>query len=185
MKVGRGLGRPVEQAAEALEADAVGAHPGGHGRLNGQVVGPADDLGDVLGPALEGFRGDAPAGQLLPQAEQVPLAHGLVVGQERNARDARHALDLDARAAADADVDVLAGGPDAGPHPPGAADDAAEDLGHFGHLLGGAHVGSRDRLDERHAQPVGEIGPAVADIADFAAGIFLQAELDDLDLAVL
>ena len=66
VEIGAGLGLPVQKPPEAVEADAVGAHPGRHGRLDRQVVGPADDLGDVLGADLERFRGDPPARQFLP-----------------------------------------------------------------------------------------------------------------------
>jgi hypothetical protein len=79
----------------------------------------------------------------------------------------------------DADVDVLAGGAHPGPDPARAPDEPAADLGHFGHLVGRAHVGTGDGLDERHAQAVGDVGPQVADVADLAAGVLLEAELDD------
>ncbi|MBP1770479.1 MAG: hypothetical protein H6P96_1097 [Candidatus Aminicenantes bacterium] len=115
------------------------------------------------------------------------------VGQARRSRKPRrttavaagHALDLDPRAAADADVDVLAGGAHAGPHVTGAADEPAQDLGHLGDLLRRPHVGTGDGLDEGHAQAVGQVGPAVADIADLAAGVLLESELDDRDSTVV
>ncbi len=50
---------------------------------------------------------------------------------------------------------------------------------------GRAHVGAGHGLDERHAQAVGQVDAAVADVADLAAGVLLEAELDDGDAAVL
>ena len=135
--------------------------------------------------AAKRLRDDAAAGQLILQAEEVPLAHGLVVGEARDPRDPGHALDLDARPALDADVDVLPGGPDPGPHPPRAPDETPEDLGDVGDLLRRPHVRAGDRLDERHAQPVREVNAAVADVADLAAGVLLEAELDDPDVPSL
>ena len=86
---------------------------------------------------------------------------------------------------ADADVDVLAGGADAGAHLAGAARQEADVVGRFGRLVGGEHVGIGHRLDQRHAQAVGGVDPRVADIGHFAAGILLDAQLDDPDLLPL
>ena len=140
-----GLRLPAQEVAEAAQDDRAGDRAGAEGVADGLVAGLAEDPGDVLGPGLEGLGRDAAAAELLAQAEQVPLPHRLVVGQERDAGDARHALDLDAGAAADADVDVLAGGAHAGPDLPGAADEAAEDLGDLGDLLRACACRGRSR----------------------------------------
>ncbi len=79
------LGRPGQQVAEAAQDDGRGDAAGGEGVADGQVARVVEDAGDVLCPGLEGLRGDAAAEELLAQPEQVPLAHGLVVGQERDA----------------------------------------------------------------------------------------------------
>ena len=82
----------------------------------------------------------------------------------------------------DADVDVLAGGADAGAHLAGAARQEADVVGGLGRLVGGQHVGVGHGLDQRHAQAVGGIDARVADVGDLAAGVLLDAQLDDADL---
>ncbi len=54
-------------------------------------------------------------------------------------------------------------------------------LGSFSSLPGGKHVRIGDRFDQGHTQAVGEIGPGVAMIADFAATVFFDGKLYHAD----
>lgn len=49
----------------------------------------------------------------------------------------------------------------------------------LGRLAGGEHVGIGDHLHQRHAQAVGGVDAHVPGVGDLAAGILLDAELDD------
>ncbi len=68
---------------------------------------------------------------------------------------------------------------------PVAPDEPAQDLADLGRFLGGPHVRGRYGLDKGHAEPVREIDAPVADIADLAAGVLLQPQLNDPDVAPL
>ena len=87
---------------------------------------------------------DPPAAELVPELKQVGLPEGLEVGEARNIGNPVDALDFHPRAALDADVHVLAGAADPGPHLSRSPGQLPQDLGHLGDLPGGAHVGVGD-----------------------------------------
>ncbi len=90
-----------------------------------------------------------------------------------------HALDLDATAAGDRDVDVLA----RSTRPAAHASDGARGSRHQTRtgldFPRRSQVGLGDDLGERHPEPVGAKRDAVADVRDLAAGILLQRQLSN------
>ena len=73
--------------------------------------------------------------------------------------------------------------PDAHPHVAGRAADAADEQDRLLDLVGRAQVRAGHGLDQRHAQPVGAPDDQVARSRDLAAGVLLDADLGDRELA--
>ncbi len=76
-----------------------------------------------------------------------------------------------------ADVDIFAGGADAGAYLSRAPVEEPYVLGSLGQLIGGEAVGVGHRLYQRHAQPVSLVYTLVAYVRHLAAGVLLEAQL--------
>jgi hypothetical protein len=106
------------------------------------------------------------------------------VDQQRQVLVVVHPLDLHAAAAGNRNIHVLSRRPGAAPHlsrgPRNRSQQPATGL----QLPRREQVGLGDHLGERHPQPVGLERDAVADVGHLAAGVLLQRELADAQLAV-
>lgn len=111
------------------------------------------------------------------------LPHRFVVREERDVRNPRNSLDLNARAPGDTDVDVLPSGPGTGAHPAGASHESPQDIGYFRRLLRRPHVRRGHGFDQGHPKAVGEINPPVAHVTHLPAGILLESQLNDANPA--
>ena len=145
---------------------------------DGHIFGRERNVDDFHLPAF--FRDFAV--EVLLQLHQRPLAEALVVRQFRNPLDVLHTFQLDAGAAFAADVDVLAACAHARAHQTRGAAKEADVFARLLQLVGVLAVGIGDGLDQRHTEAVGLVDAAVADVADFAAGVFLNAQLDEADV---
>ena len=126
---------------------------------------------------------EAAAQQLVAQPQQVHLPHRLAVDQPRRPAGLGHALDLHPPPAAHRDVDVLPARAHADAHVAGAAAHAADEQDRLRHLVRRPQVRARHRLDQRHAEAVGAPDDQVALVGDLAAGVLLDADLRDRELA--
>ncbi len=106
------------------------------------------------------------------------MPEGFVVGQLRHPAGMRHPLDLHACPAFAAHIDVGAGRPDARADLAGASVEETDVIGALLYLSGILEVGMGNGLDEGHPQTVGAVNTHMTDIGYFAAGILLEAELD-------
>ena len=150
-----GLRRPGERPGEPREARRADAErplpeleAGAHllrldpalPRLRAQVrdLGGREELRHVL--RLDAERGggrEAAAVELVPELQEVHLPPRLAVDEARRPARLRDSLDLDAPAAADRDVHVLARGAEAGADVPRRAADAADEEDRLLDLVGG------------------------------------------------
>jgi len=113
--------------------------------------------------------------------EQGLLTKGLIVGEQRDPTDAGHPFDLDPGASGHRDVDILAGCANPFSGGPAATGNEADVSGCFGSFPGSEHIRIGDRFDERHTESVGIVDPLMTMVRNFAAAIFLHAELDHAD----
>jgi hypothetical protein len=178
------LCRFTEQAAEPAEVQAGDAKSFAHRRCDRLVARLGQQVGHVLAEPLEAVGRHAPAPEFLADVEQGNLSACLVVGQARDAPDLGHALDLHPGAALDAHVHVLARRPVAAPNVLRAAAHATDDLADLGDLEWRVHLRLGHDLDERHAEPIGEVDAIMSAVRDLAAGVLLEGELADTDATV-
>ena len=143
-----------------------------------QVVGRERHIGHFHLPA---FFADFAVEALL-QLHKRPLAEALVVRQLGDPLGMLHTLQLDAGATRAAHVDVLATSAHTCADQARAATEEADVFAGLAQFVGVLTVGIGDGLDQRHAQTVGLIDTAVADVADFTAGVLLDAQLDQADV---
>ena len=170
-------GKPFQN--NALHAKTLFNH--GPHRL---VTGFGNDPRDVAGKMAERIERDASAPEFVTKIQQRALAPGLVVHQTGDPPDLGHALDFNTCPALDTDVDILACGPVAGADLPRAATKPAYDLRHVGRLLGCPHIGLGNGFDQRHTQTIRQKDAIMPNVRHLTAGVFLQPELPDTDLAI-
>ena len=93
-----------------------------------------------------------------------------------------HTLQLDTGATRAAHVDVLTASTHTRADQTRAAAEEADVFAGLAQLVGVLAVGIGDGLNQRHAEAVGLIDTAVADVANLAAGVLLDAQLDEADV---
>ena len=172
------LGEMRKHATELRQLDEFQGTALGFVVEDGQVVGRERHISHFHLPAfLAHFAVEA-----LLQLHQRPLAEALVVRQLGDPLGMLHALQLDAGATRAAHVDVLATSAHARADQARAAAEEADIFAGLAQLVGVLAVGISDSLDQRHAEAVGLIDTAVADVTDLAAGVLLDAQLDEADV---
>ena len=145
-----------------------------------------EDVGDVEGRQQDVFRrAHAAAVQLVAELQQVHLADGFVVDQLHGVSGLGHALDFHPLPAADADVDVLAAGADAGAHAAGAPRHQAAEQDGVADFLGRDQLGAGDGFRQRHPQAVGAPDDAVALVLHLAAGVLFERDVGDREIPAL
>ena len=102
-----------------------------------------------------------------------------IVRQLRDPLGMLHTLQLDAGTTRAAHVDVLAACAHARADQTRAAAEETDVFAGLAQLVGVLAVGIGDGFDQRHTEAVGLIDAAVADVADLAAGILFDAQLDE------
>ena len=141
------LGQLIGEAGEAPKHHALDPVAVADGGPDGGVARLKQQCRDVLRSGLERLGGDIAFAKPVADSQQRHLPARLVVDQARDAPDLRDALDLDAGAALDADVDVLARCAVAAPDLVGAPAELADQVAHLRRFLRGEHVRLGDHLD--------------------------------------
>ena len=139
---GVGLGGVLGETRHAGDADREHSSARLERAANEAEVHAGPEVRDVAGVDADRVgRREAAAVQLVTQFQQVVLADTLVVNQFHRQPGPGHALDLDAAAAADRHVHVLAAGADPGPHAARQSRRHAAEQDRLPHLVRRAQLG--------------------------------------------
>jgi len=114
--------------------------------------------------------------EFVPQLEKERLPCHLAVHVLLDESELLDALDLDAVAALDRDVDVLADRPDAPAYLPSSPKEGSDLFGDLPGLRARNDLGTRGDLDERDSQAVEPVGHLAGRLPDLSRGVLLEAD---------